>query len=57
MPCANTIHHSVVVLPAPTRVALRWQAFITTIVAIQDAFREALDMRRAAHNRRHLNDE
>jgi hypothetical protein len=60
MPCANTIHHSLVFLPAPTRVPLRWRAFIATIVVIQDAidaFQEALDMRRAAHNRRYLNDE
>jgi hypothetical protein len=27
------------------------------VVAIQDAFQEALDMRRAAHNKRRLNDE
>ena len=28
-----------------------------SIVAIQDAFQEALDMRRAAHSKRRLNDE
>jgi hypothetical protein len=57
MPCANTIRHSLVVLPAPTRVPLRWRAFIAMVVAIEDAFQEALDMRRAAHNRRHMSDE
>jgi hypothetical protein len=57
MSCARTADHSLVVLTMPTRAPLRWPAFITTIVAIQDAFQEALDMRRAAHNRYRLNDE
>jgi hypothetical protein len=57
MPCANTIRHSLVLLPAPMRVPLRWRAFIAMIVAIDGAFQEALDMRRAAHNRRRLSDE
>jgi hypothetical protein len=57
MPCANTVDQSLVILSAPTRVPLCWRAFITTVVAIQDAFQEALDMRRAAHNRHRLNDE
>ena len=57
MSCANTADRSLVALTVPTRVALRWPAFIATIVAIQDAFQEALDLRRAAHNRRRLNDE
>jgi hypothetical protein len=57
MPCAKTADHSLAGLTVPTRVALRWPAFIATIEAIHDVFREALDMRRAAHNRRRLNDE
>jgi hypothetical protein len=57
MSCANTADHSLVVLPLPTRVPLRWRAFIKTIVVIHDAFREALDMQRAAHKRYRLNDE
>ena len=57
MSCARTDDHSLVVLTVPTRVALRWSDFITMVVAIQDAFQEALDMRRAAHDRRRLNDE
>ena len=57
MPCANTIRHSLIVLPAPTRVPWRWRAFIAMIVAIEGAFQEALDMRRAAHNRRRLSNE
>jgi len=57
MPCANTVAHSLVVLPVPTRVPLRWRAFVATVVAIQDAFQEALDMRRAAYKEYRLNDE
>jgi hypothetical protein len=57
MSCAKTIDQSLVVLTVSTRAPLRWPVFITTIVAIQDAFEEALDMRRAAHNRYRLNDE
>jgi hypothetical protein len=57
MPCANTIHHPLVLLPAPTRAPLRWRDFIATVAAIQDAFQEALEMRRAAHNRRRLSDQ
>ena len=57
MSCANTADYSLVVLPLPTRVPLRWRAFIKMIVAIRDAFREALDMQRADHKRRRLNDE
>ena len=55
MSCARTADQSLVALTV--RAPLRWPAFITTIVAIQDAFQEALDMRRAAHNKRRLNDE
>jgi hypothetical protein len=57
MPCANTVRHSLVVLPVPTRIPLRWRAFIAAFAAMQDAFQEALEMRRVAHNRRRLNDE
>jgi len=38
MSCANTADHSLVVLIGPSRLASRWPAFITTIVAIHDAF-------------------
>ena len=55
MSCANAAGHSVVI--GSTRVPLRWRAFIATVVAIQDAFQEALDMRRAAHKEYRLNDE
>jgi hypothetical protein len=51
------IRHSLIVLPAPMRVPWRWRAFIAMVVAIEGAFREALDMRRAAHNRRRLSEE
>jgi len=57
MPCANTVDHSVVVFPVPARVPLRRQALIAIVVAIQEAFREALDMRRAVHKERRLSDE
>jgi hypothetical protein len=57
MSCARTADHFLVALTVPTRVPLRWRAFVATIVAIPDAFQEALDMRRAAHDRRRLNDE
>jgi hypothetical protein len=57
MPCANTIRHSLVVFPAPTRVPLRWRAFIAMVVAIEGAFQEALHMRRVAHRVRRLSDE
>ena len=56
MSCANTADHSLVVAPA-TRLRLRWPAVVEIIVAIHDAFREALDMQRAAHRKRRLNDE
>jgi hypothetical protein len=56
MSCANTADHSLVVVPV-TRVPLRWPAFIQAIVAIHDAFLEALEMQRAAHKRHRLNDE
>jgi len=57
MSCANPADHSLVVRVVPTHVPLRWRTFIKTIVGIQDAFQEALEMRRAAHKRRRLNDE
>jgi hypothetical protein len=57
MSCATTADHSLVVPPVPTRVPLRWRGFIKTIVAIHDAFLEALEMQRAAHKRHRLNDE
>jgi len=56
MSCANTADHSLVIVPA-TRIPLRWPAVIEVVVAIHDAFLEALEMRRAAHSRRRLNDE
>ena len=56
MSCTNPADHSLVVLP-PTRAPLRWAVLIETIVAIHDAFQEALEMRRSAHQRCRLNDE
>jgi hypothetical protein len=54
MSCAHSAGHSLVALPVPTRVLWRWPVFI---VAIHDAFREALEMQRAAHRKHRLNDE
>jgi len=56
MSCAHTADHSLVAAPA-TRIPLRWPAVIETVVAIHDAFREALEMQRAAHRKHRLNDE
>ena len=56
MSCTNTADHSLVVVRA-TRIPLRGPAVIDIIVAIHDAFREALEMRRIAHRRHRLNDE
>src|SRR5262245_49171333 len=57
MPCANMVGHSLAVLPVPTRASWRWRAFVAAVIAIQHAFQEALDLRRAAHKERRLNDE
>ena len=54
MSCTNTVGHSVVVGPLP--VPLRWPAF-ETIVAIYEAFQEALEMRRTAYKEHHLTDQ
>jgi hypothetical protein len=56
MSCANTADRSLVVLPS-MRTPLRWAAFIETIVAIHDAFGEALEMRRTAHKKHRLSDQ
>jgi hypothetical protein len=57
MSYAKMVDQSLVAFTVSTRAPLRWPAFIMTIVAIQDAFQEALDMRRAAHSRYRLSDE
>jgi hypothetical protein len=54
MSCANTVGHTVVVGPMP--VPVRWPAF-ETIVAIYEAFQEALEMRRMACKEHHLSEE
>jgi hypothetical protein len=54
MSCAKTVGHSLVVGPA--RVPLRWPVF-ETIVAIHEAFRESLNMRRAAYKEHRLSEE
>jgi len=57
MACANRMHSSVFTTPAP--ILCRWcrPLFITTIIAIAEAFQEALEMRRSAHRTWYLNDE
>jgi hypothetical protein len=57
MSCTNTADHALVVAAPATRIPLRWPAVIEIIVAIHDAFLEALEMRRAAHRRHRLSDE
>jgi hypothetical protein len=54
MSCANMVGHSVVIGPTP--IPLRWPTF-KTIVAIYDAFQEALEMRRTAYKEHHLSEE
>jgi hypothetical protein len=54
MSCANTVGHPVVV--GPTRVPLRWPTF-ETMVAIHEAFQEALEMRRTAYKEHRLSEE
>jgi hypothetical protein len=49
MSCANNTDESPVVISTP--VWLRWSAVMKTIIAIHDAFREALQMRRDAHGK------
>ena len=57
MTCANTTWSSTFALSAPTPVSWKRPKFATAIVAIAEAFQEALDMRRAAHASRPLEDE
>jgi hypothetical protein len=54
MSCANMVGHSVAVGPMP--VPLRWPTF-ETIVAIYEAFQEAMEMRRTAYKEHHLTEE
>jgi hypothetical protein len=56
MSCANATDHSLVALPS-TRASWRWTGFIEIIVAIHDAFRGALEMRRTAHKKYRLSDQ
>ena len=53
------IDHASVVPPTPTRarIVLRGPSFIRTVVALHEAFREALEMRRAAHRMYRLDHE
>jgi len=57
MACANRMHSSVFTTPVP--ILGRWcrPPFIKAIIAIAEAFQEALEMRRSAHRTCFLNDE
>ena len=57
MACANKMHSSVFTTPTP--ILGRWyrSPLMKTIIAIAEAFQEALEMRRSAHRTRYLNDE
>jgi hypothetical protein len=51
MSCTNKADRALAVAATPTGVGWRWLALATAVVAIRDAFQEALDLRRAAHRR------
>jgi len=57
MSCANTADHSLVVLIGPSRLGVALAGFLTTIVAIHDAFEKPLEMRRTACKKHRLSDE
>ena len=57
MSCANHTHAAVLVVPAPIRIRVRWPAFAKTIAVVFEAIQEALEMRRAAHKARPLDEE
>ena len=57
MSCTSHTYPVVFVAPAPTRVRVRWPAFVKTIVVVFEAFQEALEMRRAAHRARPFDEE
>jgi len=53
MTCLNKTYPFVSIAPAP----MRRPAFVRTMMVVIAAFREALDMRRAAHRGTFLSDE
>jgi hypothetical protein len=57
MSCYNQTFPSAAVLPLGNSDRAHRSAFIGTIVALIDAFQEALSMRRAAYRRYRLSDE
>lgn len=56
MSCTYKTRSARLVLSIP-RAGSDWPAIISTMIAITDAFREALEMRRAAHQRYFFDDE
>jgi len=54
MTCLNQTYPSIAPVPVPARHRL---AFIKAMIVLTEAFRDALDMMRAAHRRYRLNDE
>jgi hypothetical protein len=57
MSCANEIRSSSIITPAQKTDELDRPAFIRVIIATIDVLQEALDMQRAADERRRLNNE
>jgi hypothetical protein len=57
MTCANRTYSSVFTISAPTSGRWRRATFIKAIIAVTQAFQEALDMRRATRRSCFLNDE
>jgi hypothetical protein len=57
MSCANKLCSSREVIPHPINIWMGWAAIIRPIVTIIDAFRDALEMQRAAHRKNPFIDE
>jgi hypothetical protein len=57
MSCTNNTAASLIVIPARTPVRWKQPLIVTAIVAILEAFQEALELRRAAHRTNPISDE
>jgi hypothetical protein len=57
MTCANKASSAAYTSPNPIGVSWNRPAFVNVIVAIVEAFREALQLRRAAHRAHPLDDQ
>jgi hypothetical protein len=57
MTCANTMSSLAFAVSAPTPVRGDRRNLTAALVAVAEAFQDALELRRAAHERRPLDDE